>query len=329
MHTFVMIRFGRSLAVLAALLSMCASALAQHKPGDYPERPIRIIISVAPGAGADMVARLVSKMLSEQLGQNVIVDPRPGGGGVIASEIAARAEPDGYTLYQNGFGLLLQGATKRTEFDVMKTFEPIVRLTSQPYILMVTDKVAAKNVKELIAEAHTKHLTYAGSSGVGSSVHLGMERFAKIAKIQLKHVAYKGSSPAIRALMGGEIHMAAGSAMASTAAIKTGKVRALANLGLERIAALPDLPTVAEQGFPGFSIDNQYFLWVRAGTPAPILDLLAKTIAAGMNTPEITKLLNASGSAPGKLLPRSELKKQVAQEYAEIVDSVKTLGLKF
>lgn len=295
----------------------------------YPERPIRIIISVAPGAGSDMVARLVGKILTEKLGQNVIVDSRPGGGGVIASEIASKAEPDGYTLYQNGFGLLMQAATKRTEFDVMKTFEPIVRLTSQPYILMVTDKVAAKNIKELIAEASTKHLTYAGSSGIGSSVHLGMERFAKLARIQLKHVAYKGSSPAIRALMGGEIHMAAGSAMASTAAVKTGKVRALANLGLERIPALPDLPTVAEQGFPGFSVDNQYFMWARIGTPAAILEQLARVIPEGMNTPEVTKLLNASGSAPGKAMPRAALKAEVAKEYAEIEEAVKALGLKF
>jgi len=295
----------------------------------YPERPIRIIISVAPGAGSDMVARLVGKILTEKLGQNVIVDSRPGGGGVIASEIASKAEPDGYTLYQNGFGLLMQAATKRTEFDVMKTFEPIVRLTSQPYILMVTDKVAAKNIKELIAEASTKHLTYAGSSGIGSSVHLGMERFAKLAKVQLKHVAYKGSSPAIRALMGGEIHMAAGSAMASTAAVKTGKVRALANLGLERIPALPDLPTVAEQGFPGFSVDNQYFMWARIGTPTAILEQLARVIPEGMNTPEVTKLLNASGSAPGKAMPRAALKAEVAKEYAEIEEAVKALGLKF
>jgi len=329
MNTVVIARRSLVISLLGGLFLPGASTLAQQRPAGYPERPIRIIISVAPGAGSDMVARLVGKILTAKLGQNVIVDSRPGGGGVIASEIAAKAEPDGYTLYQNGFGLLMQAATKRTEFDVMKTFEPIVRLTSQPYILMVTDKVAAKSIKELIAEAHSKHLTYAGSSGIGSSVHLGMERFAKAAGIQLKHVAYKGSSPAIRALMGGEIHMAAGSAMASTAAVKTGKVRALANLGLERISALPDLPTVAEQGFPGFSVDNQYFLWARTGTPTPILELLARVIPEGMNTPEVTKLLNASGSAPGKTLPRQELRAEVAKEYVEISEAVQALGLKF
>lgn len=322
--------FARSCLVMVAVaLTGPGVARAADKVGTYPERPIRIIISVAPGAGSDMVARLVGKIMTERMGQNVVVDSRPGGGGVIASDLAAKADPDGYTLYQNGFGLLMQGATKRAHFDVMKTFEPIVRLTSQPYILMVTDKVAAKNMKELVAESKTKTLTYAGSSGIGSAVHLGMERFSKLAGIKLKHVAYKGSAPSIRALMGGEIHMAAGSAMASTAAIRTGKVRAMANLGEERIPALPDLPTVAEQGYPGFVIDNSYILWVRTGTPQPIIEHINRVVSAGMNTPEITKLLEASGSAPGKPTSPAQLKAEVAKDYAEIDQSVKELGLKF
>jgi tripartite-type tricarboxylate transporter receptor subunit TctC len=319
----------RRLLSAAALLLIPGSAFAVEKAGNYPERPIRIIISVAPGAGSDMVARLVSKIMTERLGQNVVVDSRPGGGGVIASDLAAKADPDGYTLYQNGFGLLMQGAAKRTPHDVLKTFDPIVRLSSQPYILMVTDKVAAKNIKELIEESKQKTLTYAGSSGIGSAVHLGMERFAKLSGMKIKYVAYKGSSPSIRALMGGEINMAAGSAMASTAAIKTGKVRAMANLGLERIPALPDLPTIAEQGYPGFTIDNSYILWVRSGTPRPIINLLNKVVSEGMNTPEITKLLVASGSEPGKPSSPEQLKKEVAKDYAEIVETVKDLGLKF
>lgn len=311
------------------VLSWGSSALALEKVGNYPERPIRIIISVAPGAGADMVARLTGKMLSERTGQNVIVDSRPGGGGVIASSTAAKSEPDGYTLYQNGFGLLMQGAAKRVEFDVLKTFDPVVRTTSQPYILMVTDQVSAKTIKELIEESKAKPLTYAGSSGIGSAVHLGMERFAKLSGLNIKHVAYKGSAPAIRALMGGEINMAAGSAMASTAAVRTGKVRALANLGLERIPALPDLPTLSEQGFPGFSIDNSYNLWVRSGTPPQIIKFLNRIVSEGMNTPEIKKILMASGSTPGKPMSPEKLKAQVAEEYTEIVQTVNKLGLTF
>lgn len=320
----------RRLLVGAAALSLLpGTGYAVEKVGNYPDRPIRIIITVAPGAGSDMVARLVSKLMTERMGQNVVVDSRPGGGGVIASDLAAKADPDGYTLYQNGFGLLMQGATKRTQFDVLKTFEPIVRLSSQPYILMVTDKIAAKNMKELIAESKSRTLTYAGSSGIGSAVHLGMERFAKMTGMKIKYVAYKGSSPSIRALMGGEIHMAAGSAMASTAAVNTGKVRAIANFGSERIPALPDLPTIGEQGFPGFVMDNSYILWVRSGTPRAIINHLNKVISSGLNTPENTKILVASGSEPGKPTTPEQLKKEVAKDYAEIVETVKDLGLKF
>ena len=128
------------------VLAFSTAASAQEKPAGYPVRPIRIIIGVQPGAGADMVARLTGQILSDRWGQNVVVDPRPGGGGVVASGVAAKAAPAGYTLYQIGFGLLLQGATKRVSFDVLKTFEPVVRTTSQPYILLVNPNLPAKSV---------------------------------------------------------------------------------------------------------------------------------------------------------------------------------------
>jgi tripartite-type tricarboxylate transporter receptor subunit TctC len=311
------------------VLTYGSAGLAQEKPAGYPERPIRIIIGVQLGAGADMVARLTGQVLTDSWGQNVVVDPRPGGGGVVASGVAAKAAPDGYTLYQTGFGLLLQGATKRVEFDVLKTFEPVVRTTSQPYILLVHPSVSAKSMKELIALSAAKPLTYAGSSGVGSTVHLGMERFATLSGIKVKHVAYKGSAPSILALMGGEINMAATSAMSATAAIKTGKVRALASLGLKRVPALPDLPTVAEQGFPGFSITNQYNLFAPAGTSPAIIVALNRVVSKGMHTPAVEKRLTAAGSEPVDPISPKELKVAIAREYADIEKTVKQLGLKF
>jgi len=311
------------------VLASSVPAFAQGKPADYPVRPIRIIISVAPGAGADYVARLTATILRERWGQNVVVDPRPGGGGVIASQIAASSAPDGYTLYQNGFGLLLQGATKRVDFDVLKTFQPIVRTTSQPYILLVHPDIKAKSIKELTAQSAVKPLTYAGSSGVGSTVHLGMERLATLSGMKLKHVAYKGSSPAILALMGGEINMAATSAMSAIAAMKSGKVRGLASLGLKRVPVLPDLPTVAEQGFPGFSITNAYNLWAPAKTPARIVNALNSVVSAGMNSPEVEKQLLARGSEPVDPMSPRDLKAAVSRDYAQVQESVKQLGLTF
>jgi tripartite-type tricarboxylate transporter receptor subunit TctC len=313
------------------LLALTGSAVvfAQQKPADYPTRPIRIIIGVAPGAGADYVAKLTGEILMKRWGQNVVVDPRPGGGGVIASGIAAKAPPDGYTLYQNGFGLLYQGATKRVDFDVLKTFEPIVRTTSQPYILLVHPNVTAKSVKELIALSSARPLTYAGSSGVGSSVQIGVDRLAKESGMKVKYVAYKGSSPALLALMGGEINMAATSAMSAVAAVKTGKVRAITSLGQKRVPVMPELPTLGEQGFPNISITNTYNLWVPARTSPAIIAAINQVVSEGMNSPEIEQQLLSRGSEAVDPMPPQALKAEIARDYADLQKSVKELGLTF
>jgi tripartite-type tricarboxylate transporter receptor subunit TctC len=250
-----------------AVLVCSAAAFAQDKPPGYPSRPIRILIGAQPGAGGDMIARLTAKILSERWGQNVVVDPRPGGGGVIASGLLAKSTPDGYTLLQSGDGLLLQGATKRVPFDILKTFDPVVASTQQPYILMVNLSVPAKTVKELIALTAGKPLSFAGSTGVGGTVHLGMEKFAKISGIQLKHVTYKGSAPSLLALMGGEVSVGVSASLSATTAIGSGKVRGVASLGLTRASSLPELPTIGEQGFPGFKITNRSLGARRNATP--------------------------------------------------------------
>jgi len=323
----VMTKFGRWLTLLA--LATATLAFAQQKPPDYPVRPIRIIIGVAPGAGADYVAKLTGEILMKRWGQNVVVDPRPGGGGVIASSVAAKAPPDGYTLYQNGFGLLYQGATKRVDFDVLKTFEPVVRTTSQPYILLVHPNVAAKSVKELIALSSTKPLTYAGSSGVGSSVQIGWDRLAKESGMKVKYVAYKGSSPALLALMGGESNMAATSAMSAVAAVKTGKVRAITSLGQKRVPVMPELSTLGEQGFPNISITNTYNLWVPARTSPAIIAAINQVVSEGMNSPEIEQQLLSRGSEAVDPMPPQTLKAEIARDYADLQKSVKELGLAF
>jgi tripartite-type tricarboxylate transporter receptor subunit TctC len=319
----------RNLACLAvpAVFALSTAAPAQDKTPGYPTKPVRIIISVQPGAGADMIASATAQMLNEHWRQNVVVEPRPGGGGVIATEMAAKATPDGYTLYQNGFGLLLQGAMKRVQFDVLKAFDPIVRTTSQPYLLIAHPSLQAKSVKELISLSATKPITYSGSSGIGSTVHLGMERLAGLSGMKLKYIAYKGSAPSILALMGGEINMAATSAMSAIAAIKTGKVKPLATLGLTRLPAMPDLPTVAEQGYPGFSITNSYTLWAPAGTPRNVVAEVNRVVGDGMHTPQMEKRLAASGSEPAERMSPEKLRTALKKEYADIERSVKELKL--
>ena len=322
----VIVALARGL--MAAALGGATGALAQDKLPNYPTRPIRIMITVSPGAGADFVARCAAQLLTDKWGQNAVVDSRPGGGGVVALEIMQRAAPDGYTILQYGDAMLLMAAHKQVPFDVFKAFDPVVALSQQPYVLMVQASVPAKNIKELIALSQTRALTYGGGSGVGATVHVGMERLAKVSGLKLKYIAYKGSSPAILALMGGELNMATSSAMAATAAIRTGKVRGMAVLGNKRIASLPDLPTIGEQGVPGFTLTNRYNWWVPAKTPPAIVAALNKVINDGMHSPQMAQRLANEGSEPADRMTPAELRTTLAREYVEVERTVKDLGLK-
>jgi tripartite-type tricarboxylate transporter receptor subunit TctC len=317
-----------ALSMLPILLVVGHPAIAQDKPAGYPLRPIRLIVSVAPGAGGDAIARIAAQMLTDRLGQNAVVDNRPGGGGVIATELVARSAPDGYTLLSQGETVLLQGATKRVPFDVLKAFDPVVATSQQPYILLVGPNLPIKSMKDLVAFSATQTVTYSGSAGVGSTIHLGMEWWAQLSGAKLLFVPYKGSAPAIVGAMGGEIHMAGASAIAASGAIRSGKLRALATLGLTRIPALPDLPTVAEQGYPGFKITNRYTLLAPAGTPRPIIAAVHRVVSEGMHTPQMVQRLAADGSQPAERMTPDELKAALAREYGEIEQQVKRLNIK-
>ena len=320
----------RKLSWLAAVVLTChGAALAQDRPAGYPARPIRLIISVAPGAGADAVARMAAQLLTESWGQTAVVDNRAGAGGVIAMELVARAAPDGYTILSHGETFLLQGVLKRVPFHVLKAFDPIVSTSAQPYILVVNPSVPFKSIKELVAHSATQTVSYSGSAGIGSTVHLGMERLAQLSGAKLLFVPYKGSAPSIIAVMGGEIHMAAASSIAASGAIRSGKVRALATLGLKRIPTMPDLPTVAEQGFPGFKITNRYNLYAPAGTPRAIVTAINRVVGDGMYSPEMAKRLEADGSQPAERMTPEQLRATLAREYAELDKQVKESNIKF
>ena len=312
---------------LSLIAAATGAAYAQDKPANYPLRPIRLICVVAPGAGNDTITRAAGQMLSDKWGQTVVVDNRPGGGTVIATELGAQAPPDGYTILSATDTLMLLGAMKRVPFDIRKAFEPIVIMTSQPYILIVNPTLPAKSLKELVALSKSKALSY-GSSGVGTMVHIGMERMAQLTGANLVHVPYKGSAPAIIATMGGEIHMVPASAISATAAMKTGKVRALGVMGLTRVPALPDVPTIAEQGVPGFKIVNSYNLFAPAGTPKPIIHAINKVVSEGMHSPQMAQKLAAEGSQPGERLTPEQLKAQIAKEYAEVEKQVSSMKVK-
>jgi tripartite-type tricarboxylate transporter receptor subunit TctC len=185
-----------------------------------------------------------------------------------------------------------------------------------------------KSIHDLIAYSKTQTLNYSGSTGVGSPVHLGMEQFAQLSGAKMLYVPYKGSAPAIFAVIGGEIHMAVGSSIAASSAIRTGKVRALATLGLTRIPTMPDLPTVAEQGFPGFKITNRYNLWAPAGTPRAIIAAINRVVSEGMHTPQMAKRLEADGSQPAERMTPGQLKATLTRELAEIEQLLKKLNIR-
>ena len=318
-------RFFHGLAAPALILS--SVALAQDKPANYPTRPIRLVVTVAPGAGADTMARAAGQMLSDRFGQSVVVDNRAGGSGVIGTELVAKAAPDGYTILSYADAILLLGVTKRVPFDVLKVFEPIVTMTSQPYILVIQPNLPIKDLKDFVAYSQTVTLTY-GSSGIAGTVHLGMERLAQLSGAKLMHVPFKGTAPSLIAVMGGEIHMVAGSSIAASAAVKTGKVRALAALGLTRIPSMPDLPTIAEQGLPGYKLTNNYRLFAPAGTPRPIIAAINRVVSDGMHSPAMAQRLAAEGAQPGEPATPEEIKAQLVRDYAEFEQQVKQLNVK-
>ena len=309
-----------------ALLWTCVGWTAE-KPANYPTRPVRLIVTVQPGAGADTMARAAGQIMSEHFGQSVVVDNRAGGSGVIATELVAKSAPDGHTILSYADALLLLGVTKRVPFDVLKVFDPVVNLTSQPYVLVMQPNLPIKNLKEFVAYSQKVTLTY-GSSGIAGTVHLGMERLAKMSGAKLLHVPFKGTAPSLIAVMGGEIHMVAGSSIAALAAAKTGKVRALATLGATRIPSMPDLPTFAEQGLPGYKLTNNYRLFAPAGTPRPVMEVINRGVSDGMHAPAMAQRLAAEGAQPGERATTEEIRAEMKRDYAELEKQVKQLNVK-
>jgi tripartite-type tricarboxylate transporter receptor subunit TctC len=211
---------------------------------------------------------------------------------------------------------------------VFKAFDPVVSSTTQPYVLLVQPNLPVKSIKELIALSATRPITFSGGNGVGSSVHVGVERLGTMANLKLKYIAYKGAAPSIMAVMGGEIQMACASAMASTAAIRTGKVRGLASTGAKRVTSLPDIPTVAEQGVPGYKLTNRYNIWVPAGTPRAITAAINRVVTEGMNAPQMVQRLALEGTEPAERMTPQELRATLEREYQEVERTVIALGQK-
>src|SRR5688500_2822724 len=257
---------------MASGVAVAADAVAQA----YPSRPVRVLVGLAPGGGTDTYARLISQRLTETLGQQFIVDNRPWAGGNIAGAIAARAAPDGYTLWVvTPTSVINPHLFRDLRYNVLKDFAPVVQLVNAQFVLSVRNSVPVSSVKELIAysKSQPQKVAYA-SSGVGSSNHLAGELFRTMAGIELAHIPYKGAGPALNALLAGEVGVNFSSSASVIGHAKAGRVRMLAVTGPKRTPIAPDIPTIAESGVPGYSVTGWYGLVTPAGTPRATIERL-------------------------------------------------------
>jgi tripartite-type tricarboxylate transporter receptor subunit TctC len=283
------------ISLLAVFLS--ASALAQV----YPSKPIHLIVPFAAGGGNDNVARLLGKRLADGFGQPVIVDNRPGAGGVVGAELAAKSPADGYTLFLGGVGshAINPNLIDKLPYDPIRDFAPVALLAQAPLVLAVHPSVPARTLAEFVAYARKNpgKLNFA-SNGNGSSSQLAAVMFASMAGIEMVHVPYKGLAPALADLLSGQVQLMFSSVVAILPHIRAGKLRALAVTGKKRLAQLPDAPTIAESGFPGYEASSWYGILAPAGTPREIVTKLNAELAKALEQPEVRNSLLAEGAEP-------------------------------
>jgi tripartite-type tricarboxylate transporter receptor subunit TctC len=266
----------------------------------YPTKPIRLVVPLAPGGSTDILARVVAQRMAEALGQPVVVDNRAGAGGNIGNEVAARATPNGYTLLMTAPPLVINPALDPSVgYHPVRDFTPISQIATVPVVLVVHPSVPAKSAKELIALARATPGRYNySSSGVGGTNHVAGVLFAKMAAVDILHVPYKGSAPAMTALLSGEAHMQFSGLPPLISTIKSGKLRAIGTAGAKRAHALPDLPTIAESGLPGFEAASWQGVSGPARLPDRILTRLHATIAKIVATPEVRTRIADLGAEP-------------------------------
>jgi tripartite-type tricarboxylate transporter receptor subunit TctC len=317
-----------SAAVAAALLAAAAPAMAQS---DYPNKPVKLIIGFAPGGSTDIVGRIVAQKLGERLGQTVVVENRAGAGGTIGADVTAKAPPDGYTLTlgTTSTHAISAGAYSKLPYNPVNDFTPISLVAITPYLLVVNPQVKANNLAEFVtlAKGQSGKLNYA-SAGNGTATHLAMEMLKDTAKIDLVHVPYKGNAPADIAILAGEVQAVFGSMPALLQNAKSGKVRPLAVGTAARSPALPDVPTVAEQGYPGFEAALWLGIMGPANMPKPVVDRLHKELVAIVATPEFKAAMDTNGAEPISSKSPEEFRAMLRGQVDKYVKITKQVGIK-
>ena len=284
-----------SAVVLGAGLLRGTSALAQA----YPTTPVTIIVPFAAGGTTDILARIIGQALTAELGQSVVVDNRAGAGGNIGGQAAAKATPDGHTLFMGTVGTHAINASlyKKMPFDPVKDFAPLTRVANVPNLLVANPAQPYKSVKDLIAyaKANPGKVNF-GSSGNGSSIHLSGELFKRLAKVDMQHVPYKGSAPAVTDLLGNQIDIMFDNMPSAIQHVRSGKLAPLAVTTAKRSPELPNVPTIAEAGVPGYEATSWFGMFAPAGTPAPVLAKLNAAIVKVLAQPDVKKKINEQGA---------------------------------
>ena len=297
-------RRGFNAAAGAGIALAALSPLANAQSA-FPSKPIHIVVPFAAGGPTDLMARAIAKNMAPSLGQPVIVDNKPGGGGVIGMSEIARGPADGYAMvFPSILAVTNPALMPNYPFDTLRDFAPLTVVGFIPHAVVVKPDFPARNLQELVAMAKGQpdSLSY-GSSGNGTSAHLGAALFVQRAGIRAVHVPYRGAGPAVQDLLGGQIQFMFLDMSSALAQIKAGKLRALAVAPKSRFTGLPDVPTVAEQGYPGFDVHGWYGLLLKAGTPAPVVQRLYAEVKRSLDTQEVREIFQAQGIEPGGMPP--------------------------
>ena len=317
-----------ALYVLAVLLAPVAGASAWAQA--YPAKTVRVIVPYPPGGGNDIIARAVTDELTKRTGQQFFVDNRPGASTIIGAELAAKAPPDGYTLFVSSQTTLaiVPNLKSKVPYDPLRDFEPVSMLATQPYLLVVHPSLPVRTVKELIALAKSRpgKIIY-GSSGIGTGGHLSTELFKSMAQVDIVHVPYKGGAQAATDLMGGHVSLMFATMSSVYQQAMNGKLRAVAITSTKRSPAAPNVPTVAESGITGFETVQWIAMSAPRGTPKAVIDRLNTELIAGNNSPVLRERLSSQGYDPEVSTPQ-QLADYIKVEHARFGKLIRSIGMK-
>lgn len=320
-------RLAAAAAALAALALLSpAAALAQA--ASYPNKAIKLVVPYAPGGSADIAARLVTDEWGKALGGSLFIENKGGAGGNIGVDMVAKAQPDGYTIGLQTVSLAINPAlTARMPYDTLKDLAPIGMVASSQHVLVVNNAVPAKNLKELLAllKAKPGHYSY-GSAGPGSTFHMSAELFKAVAGTPIVHIPYRGGGPAMIDTMSGQVAMSFPVLSAAQPHVQAGKLRALGVTGTKRSALMPDVPTIAEAGLPGYAFETWFIVFAPAGTPKPIIDKLNATLNQALGTPALKERMAKDGFDPIPSTPE-QARARLEQEMPQWAKLIKERGI--